>query len=359
MPMTENSLTRGKVADYYGKVLRTKNDLKTTACCSMETMPGYMQEPLKLIDDEIQKKFYGCGAPFPLVLKGMTILDLGCGTGRDCYILSYLVGESGEVVGVDMTEEQLEVANRHLPSQMERFGYQKINVTFHKGYIEDLKSMGLPDSHFDIVISNCVVNLSPDKDSVLKEVYRVLKEGGEFFFSDVYSDRRLPQWAKKDPVLLGECLGGALYWKDFERMARRTGFFDPRVVSSNRINLHDKEIIEKIGFAQFCSVTYRLFKLPQLEDACEDYGQVAKYKGTIEESPHQFALDDHHIFTKDKLMLVCSNTALMLSKTRFKKHFEIIGDLSTHHGLFTGCSETPLIKGDVKTQSGFTPGGCC
>ena len=164
MSIAVHKLSREKVADYYGKVLKTKNDLKTTACCSIDTMPAYMQEPLKLIHSEIQEKFYGCGAPFPLVLKGMKILDLGCGTGRDCYVLSCLVGEEGEVVGVDMTDEQLDVARRHLPEQMQRFGYKKPNVKFHKGYIEDLKSLGLPDSHFDIVISNCVVNLSPDKN---------------------------------------------------------------------------------------------------------------------------------------------------------------------------------------------------
>lgn len=358
MPIAEKKMTQEKVADYYGKVLKTKDDLKTTACCSIETMPAYMQEPLKLIDDEIQQKFYGCGAPFPLVLDGMKILDLGCGTGRDCYILSYLVGESGEVTGVDMTEEQLEVANRHLPVQMKKFGFKKPNVRFYKGYIEDLSTIGLPDGYFDIVISNCVVNLSPDKESVLREVHRVLKKGGEFFFSDVYADRRLPEWARHDVVLLGECLGGALYWKDFERLARKTGFIDPRVVSSTRINLHDKEVIDKIGFAQFCSVTYRLFKLPELEDACEDYGQTAVYKGTIGASPHQFQLDDHHVFVKGKPLPVCSNTAFMLSETRFHPHFEIRGDLAAHFGLFAGCGETPLIKADGGAGTS-SPGGCC
>jgi len=348
------TLTHQKVSDYYGKVLQTKKDLKTSACCTLDQMPAYVQEPLKLIEDEIQMKFYGCGAPIPLVLDGMKVLDLGCGTGRDCFILSYYVGEEGEVVGVDMTDEQLEVGNRYLPVQMEKFGYKKPNVRFVQGYIEDLNAMDLPDSYFDIVISNCVVNLSPDKPSVLKEVFRVLKEGGEFFFSDVYADRRLPQWAKEDPVLLGECLGGALYWKDFERLARKTGFNDPRIFACSKIDLLDQETRDKIGFAHFNSITYRLFKLSGLEDACEDYGQIAQYKGTVKESPHRFILDNHHVFESGKPMLVCSNTAGMLQDTRLSKHFEITGNLSTHYGLFAGCGETPLSDSSDKPA-----GGCC
>jgi len=358
MPTKQNELTREKVSQYYGKILQAKSDLKTSACCALEKLPVYVQEPLKLIEEEIQNKFYGCGSPIPLVLEGMKVLDLGCGTGRDCFVLSYHVGEEGEVVGVDMTDELLEIANKYLMTQTEKFGYQKPNIRFIKGYIEDLASLGLPDNYFDIVISNCVVNLSPDKESVLKEVYRVLKKGGEFFFSDVYSDRRLPSWAKEDPVLLGECLGGALYWKDFERLVKTIEFGDPRIFTSSRIDLFDQETIDKIGFAQFCSVTYRLFKLPQLEDACEDYGQIAKYKGSIKESPYQFRLDDHHLFEKDKPVPVCSNTVFMLSDTRFSEHFEIIGDISKHYGLFAGCGETPLIKVDGSSGK-VTPGGCC
>lgn len=348
------TLTHKKVSDYYGKVLQTKKDLKTNACCALDKLPAYVQEPLNLIEEEIQTKFYGCGSPIPLVLEGMKVLDLGCGTGRDCFVLSYFVGEKGEVVGVDMTEEQLEIANKYLPTQMETFGFKDPNVRFCLGFIEDLKSIDLPDGYFDVVISNCVVNLSPDKESIMNEVFRVLKEGGEFFFSDVYADRRLPQWARQDPVLLGECLGGALYWKDFERLSRNVGFTDPRIFACSKINLLDQETIDKIGFAHFNSITYRLFKLKELEDACEDYGQSAIYMGTIKESPHHFILDNHHVFEKGKPMLVCSNTANMVSQTRFKKHFEVHGNLSTHYGLFQGCGEAP-----VATDSDQPVGGCC
>jgi len=351
MPETDHNTTREKVSEYYGKILKTKQDLKTSACCTLDKLPAYVREPLKMIEEEVQTKYYGCGTPFPLVLDGMNILDLGCGTGRDCFVLSYLAGEKGEVVGIDMTDQQLQIANKYLSLQMKKFGYQKPNVRFYKGYIEDLAAVGLPDGYFDVVVSNCVVNLSPDKEAVLREVCRVLKDGGEFFFSDVYADRRLPAWAKEDPVLLGECLGGALYWKDFIRLAQKTGFKDPRVFACSKIDLFDAETIAKVGFAEFDSITYRLFKLPRLEDACEDYGQTAIYQGTIKESPHKFILDDHHVFEKGKPVLVCSNTAAMLQDTRFGPHFKITGDLLTHYGIFAGCGELPAGRQDV--------GGCC
>lgn len=335
---------RVMVKDYYGKTISSRTDLKTGACCDISSIPLYIRKTTSLLESEIVDRFYGCGSPIPLELNGKAVLDLGCGTGRDSYILSYLVGEKGLVVGVDMTDEQLEVANKYIAIQMKRFGFKKINIKFIKGYIEDLKAIGLEDGTFDIVVSNCVVNLSPRKDLILSEVYRVLKNGGEFFFSDVYVDRRLPDWARKDPVLVGECLGGALYWKDFERIASKVGFIDSRVYSKRNIDLSNNDIKEKIGFANFASITYRLFKLDGLEDACEDYGQIAIYKGGIDNSRYEFKLDGSHVFLKGKPEPVCGNTALMLKKTRFGKYFDIRGDTKTHYGLFPGCGEKNLIE---------------
>ena len=342
--------TYKSVEEYYGKVLKTKEDLKTSACCSLSTVTEYIKEPLSKIEDEIIARFYGCGAPIPYVLEELKILDLGSGTGRDCYIMSYYVGEKGEVVGVDMTQEQLDVANKYKQKQMEKFGFKKLNVRFVKGYIEKLDELELEDNYFDLVISNCVINLSPDKEKVLKEVYRVLKPGGEFYFSDVYSDRRLPDWAMKDDILLGECLGGALYFNDFRRLSQKVGFNDPRILTKTSIDLKDKYVIDKIGFVNFDSITYRLFKIPELEDMCEDYGQVLTYLGTIKQLPHTYQLDNHHIFETGKPERVCSNTAMMIEKTRLKKHFKVQGDLTTHFGLFD-CSQESQNKSDE--------GSCC
>jgi arsenite methyltransferase len=109
-----------EVSEYYGSTLQRSNDLKTNACCTIQTYPDYIQAPLSMIHEEVSSKYYGCGLALPLELKGRRILDLGSGSGRDCYIASHLVGQEGYVVGVDMTDEQLAVANRHIGYDMEK-----------------------------------------------------------------------------------------------------------------------------------------------------------------------------------------------------------------------------------------------
>ena len=137
------------------------------------------------VHSEVKTRYYGCGLVVPDQLAGLRILDLGCGAGRDCYMLSQWVGSTGRVVGVDMTDEQLAVAKKYIEWHRQRHGYSEANVEFYKGYIERLSDLDFPDNSFDIIVSNCVINLSPDKEAVLKEAYRILKPGGELFFSDV------------------------------------------------------------------------------------------------------------------------------------------------------------------------------
>lgn len=214
-----------QVRAYYGAILEGSDDLKTNAtCCSESAPPKYVRDVMPLIADEVMERFYGCGSPIPPALEGCTVVDLGCGVGRDVYVLSKLVGPQGRVIGVDMTPSQLAVAERHRSGQAERFGFDASNVDFRCGYIEDLAELGIEDGTVDLVVSNCVINLTPFKEQVLREVFRVLKPGGELFFADVFCDRRLPDEVKDDPVLRGECLGGALYFDDFRRMMARVGF---------------------------------------------------------------------------------------------------------------------------------------
>jgi SAM-dependent methyltransferase len=321
------------VQNYYGQVLKSSQDLKTSACCTLDAMPWHVRPFLADLHPEVVSRYYGCGSPLPPALEGCTVLDLGCGSGRDCYLLSRLVGETGKVIGVDMTEEQLEVARRHCDWHAERYGYAQSNVEFMQGYIEDLATAGIADNSIDVVVSNCVINLSPDKERVLAEIFRVLKPGGEIYFSDVYADRRIPQALKIEPVLLGECLGGALYWEDFRRIMQDLGCPDVRVIKENPITLEDPEVAAKIGMVNFRSVTIRAFKM-SLEDRCEDFGQVAIYKGTLAEHPHAFDLDDHHHFETGRPLRVCGNSSDMLGSSRYGKHFELVGDKSTHFGLF-------------------------
>ncbi|TXK99213.1 methyltransferase type 11 [Methylococcaceae bacterium CS5] len=293
----------------------------------------HLRSLLSDLHPEVVARYYGCGTPLPPALDGATVLDLGCGRGRDCYMLSRLVGESGRVIGIDMTEEQLAIAKEHCDWHAERYGYASSNVEFKQGYMEDLAAAGVADNSVDLVVSNCVINLSPDKRQVLSEILRVLKPGGEIYFSDVYADRRIPQALKMEPVLLGECLAGALYWEDFRRIMQELGCPDVRIVKENSIALEDEEVEAKIGMVKFRSVTIRVFKMP-LEDRCEDFGQLATYKGSIAEHPHAFDLDDHHHFETGKPLRVCGNTYDMLALSRYVEHFELSGDKSTHFGLF-------------------------
>ena len=347
--MTEQSHI-DKVKNYYGHVLANKNDLKTTACCVGESLPPYLSEIVSKIHNDVKAKFYGCGVPVPGNLEGLTVLDLGSGSGRDAYLFSALVGEEGKVLGVDMTQEQLEVAQQYQEFHQKAFGHSSSNVKFTQGYIEDLASADVSDNSVDLVVSNCVINLSPDKERVFSEIFRVLKPGGELYFSDVYTDRRLSEELRTDPVVLGECLGGALYVEDFRRILEKVGCSDYRQVSNSVIEVTNPEIKRKTGNANFYSITYRAFKL-DLEDRCEDYGQVATYKGSIEEYPNHFALDEHHFFETGRPMLVCSNTADMLSKTRFKEHFQVT-EKKEHFGLFD-CGPGAGVTGQADSAA------CC
>jgi len=323
--------TKQDVQEYYGETLESSDDLKTSACCPIDAMPKNIRPYLKNIHDEVTSKFYGCGSPIPPLLDNKIVLDLGCGTGRDCYILSQIVGADGRIIGIDMTDEQLNVANKHMGYHMDKFGYSEPNVLFKKGFIEDLSF--LDDNSVDAVVSNCVINLSSEKEAVFKEVFRVLKPGGELYFSDVFADRRIPQELAEDKVMLGECLGGALYTEDFRRIMQSVGCADFRAVSKGPIAIDDPEIIEKAGYINFSSITIRAFKC-DFEDICENYGQAAIYKGTIKDFPHSFALDDHHEFKTGLPYPICGNTFKMLGETRYAEHFDLIGDFSKHYGIF-------------------------
>jgi len=343
------------VQDYYGRQLQHTGDLKTSACCDASALPGWLKPLLARIHPEVLARYYGCGLVCPPLLEGCRVLDLGCGSGRDVYALAQLAGAGGEVIGVDMTKEQLAVAECHRAFHADAFGFD--NVRFIHGYIEQLDELGLERESFDVIVSNCVVNLSPDKDAVLASVQRLLKPGGEFYFSDIYADRRVPDAVRNDPVLYGECLGGALYWNDFLRLAQRHGFADPRLVEDRPLAITDPALAARTGNVRFFSATYRLFKLDGLESACEDYGQAVIYRGTLPEHPQGFKLDKHHDIETGRVFPVCGNTWRMLHDTRFKAHFEFVGDFSRHFGLFTGCGGG--LPFDTATAPSGQTGSCC
>jgi hypothetical protein len=171
----------------------------------------------------------------------------------------------------------------------------------------------------------------------------------------VYADRRVPQELVEDPVLYGECLSGALYWNDFLKLSKKVGFADPRLVEDRPLGIENAEVEALIGHINFYSVTYRLFKIPALEAACEDYGQAVIYHGTIEQHPEAFELDQHHRMETGKEFQVCGNTWLMLHESRFREHFDFIGNRDTHYGIFEGCgTAVPFSSAESQTKT-----SCC
>jgi SAM-dependent methyltransferase len=369
--------TREIVSAYYGQQLSSSADLRTSACCDADAVPLWLRPLLARLHPEVTSRYYGCGLVCPLLLDGCRVLDLGCGAGRDVYLLSQLVGPQGSVVGVDMTPEQLEVARRHQAHHATAFGFD--NVRFLEGTIESLEALPFESGSFDVIVSNCVVNLSTDKAAVLSNVRRLLRPGGEFYFSDVYADRRLDPSLRSHPVLYGECLGGALYWNDLLALARRAGFADPRVVSHRPLEILDPELAALLGEVRFQSVTLRLFALDDLEETCEDHGQAVIYRGTIADHPHRFVLDAGHAMETGRIFPLCGNSFRMLAETRFAPHFSLIGDATRHYGPFPGCGVrspfqhlVPGPAGGLREQESAAPqtettsapvsgssGGCC
>ncbi|CAL1570380.1 unnamed protein product [Knipowitschia caucasica] len=336
------------VKKYYGSQLGSSCDLQTSAatCNKSSSMPQNVRGALSLVHPEVIEKFFGCGLPFPAKLQGCKVLDLGSGSGRDCFAFSKLVGPNGHVTGIDMTEEMITVSQQYVKYHQDKFGYCKPNVTFIHGYMEKLRESGLQNDSFDVVLSNCVICLCPDKWSVLSEAYNVLKEGGELYFSDLYASKPVPDDMKQDAVLWGEGMAGALYWQDFVSLALKVGFSAPYLVSASNIIVYNDELKAKTGDIQYASATYRLFKLPK-SPLCA--GAEVTYKGTIEEFQDELNFDSSHSFKKTVPNKVKGEMALILQTSRFSPDFniEILDTPSTCSGSSQQlCHLSPFLLAD-------------
>ncbi|XP_037351750.1 arsenite methyltransferase [Talpa occidentalis] len=336
------------VQDYYGQVLKKSADLQTNACVTpARQVPKHIREALQNVHEEVTLRYYGCGIVVPECLENCWILDLGSGSGRDCYALSQLVGEKGHVTGIDMTEGQVDVAKKYIAYHMERYGFQTPNVTFVHGYIEKLKEAGIKNESYDIVISNCVINLVPDKQKVLQEVYRVLKHGGELYFSDVYASLELPEEIRKHKVLWGECLGGALYWKDLAALAQKIGFCSPRLVTAHLITIQNKELESVTGDCRFVSATFRLFKLPKTGPAkrCQ-----VIYNGGLTGHEKELIFDANFTFKEGEIVEVDEETAAILKNSRFAQDFLIrpIGEKLPTSGSCSTLESKDIIMDPFK-----------
>ncbi|MBI4180678.1 MAG: arsenite methyltransferase [Chloroflexi bacterium] len=216
---------RKAVREHYGERAR-----QVTSCCSTTTRrPGhaeklYSREELSGLPQSVTDVVAGCGNPTALasLRKGEVVLDLGSGGGIDCFLAANAVGQSGKVIGVDMTPEMLQLARDNAEKM------QVTNVEFRLGEIE---SLPVADNSVDVVISNCVINLSPDKARVFKEVYRVLKPGGKVMVSDMVLLRELPESVRNDMAVWAGCVGGASLKEEYLATIVAAGFKEVEIVS--------------------------------------------------------------------------------------------------------------------------------
>jgi len=340
------------VRRYYGETLRATADLRTDACCDATAVPDRAKPLLARIHRDVTARYYGCGTVLPEAIGGATVLDLGCGTGRDVYLLAQLVGPEGRVIGVDMTPEQLATARETLPWHQAAFGAACPQIEFHDGLIERLDALPIAPGSVDVIVSNCVVNLSPDKAAVLRGAARLLKPGGEMHFADVYADREIPPALRDDPVIKGECLGGALTPSDFAALAEAAGFHAPRLLTHRPLGISDAEIAAKLGGIRFVSATYRLFRgaEPRAADGAT-MAATARYLGSMAEAEGHFTLDHGTRLTAGERVAVDHDAARILRSARFAAHFDV-SDID---------GPAPARPGSDPFGAGSNPdlAGCC
>ncbi|MEO1330009.1 MAG: methyltransferase domain-containing protein [Pseudomonadota bacterium] len=354
---------RGLVQEYYGKTLARSEDLKTNACTTGAAPSARLGRLLDKLHEETRARYFGCGLVAPEGIEGARVLDLGCGAGRDVYLLAQMVGPDGFVTGVDMTAEQLEAAAAVKDWHMARFGYARPNVAFRQGYLEHLEDLPIAPGTIDVAISNCVINLVADKGACLRGLRRLMAPGGEFYFADVYADRPAPEAARRDPTLYGECLSGALEWGAFTRLASESGFAAPRLVSAAPIAPKDPALAEKLGGARFVSATCRLFAAEVGADARAETWS-ARYRGGVEGAEARLALDHAHAFERGVPTLVDGETASVLAQSRFAPFFDFApGDEAARSAIDEAAQAgRPTARSPFELLDAEAPqaaSGCC
>ncbi len=314
-------------------------------CCPVEYDPRY----LAAIPEEVLERDYGCGDPSRYLHKGETVLDLGSGTGKICFIAAQVVGPAGRVIGVDMTGEMLAVARRNAPLVAERLGYS--NVEFRRGRIQDLaldvdlldealerepvmsleallRAAALADElrltrpliaegSVDVVVSNCVLNLvdGQDKPRLFRDIYRVLRNGGRAVISDIVSDELVPLGMQQDPELWSGCISGAMTETGFLEAFEAAGFHGIRILERQR------EPWRTVDGIEFRSVTVEAFK--GKEGVCLERLQAVLYKGPFREVLD----DDGHRMKRGERYAVCDKTFRLYQREPYRSQFEFIEPL--------------------------------
>lgn len=341
-------------------------------CCPVQ----YNREFLKIIPQEVIEKDYGCGDPSAHVRPGETVLDLGSGTGKICFIAAQVVGAAGRVIGVDMTDDMLEVARRNAPVVAERLGFA--NVEFRKGRIQDLaldldaldaelranpiadansflrahelaaelrvRQPLVADESVDMVVSNCVLNLvEPSaKRTLFAEIFRVLRRGGRAVISDIVSDEEVPEELQRDPILWSGCLSGAFTEEGFVKAFEVAGFHGIRLLK------RDEQPWQTVNGIEFRSVTIEAFKGKQ--GPCLEHNQAVIYRGPFKEVLD----DDGHRLVRGRREAVCDKTFNLYKREPYAAHFEFVEPLTpvaTAEAKPFDCSrKTPRHPKETKGQ---------
>ncbi len=313
-----------------------------TLCCAVP----YNQDYLKIVPEEIIERDYGCGDPTPYVRPGDTVLDLGSGGGKVCYIAAQIVGPEGRIIGVDCNKEMLSLARRYRATVAERLGFA--NVDFRCGMIQDLRldldklseelachpvcnqqdwmrfraveerlrdeQPLVRDSSIDCVVSNCVLNLvrPDDRRQLFSEVCRVLKRGGRAVICDIVSDEDVPKHLQKDPQLWSGCISGA-YREDLLLKA-----FEEAGFHGIRISKRQEEPWRTVEGIEFRSLTIQAFKGKQ--GPCLERSQALAYRGPFKKVED----DDGHVFYRGERTAVCDKTFHLLQREPYTGMFEPI-----------------------------------
>jgi SAM-dependent methyltransferase len=305
-----------KVSDRYAKAASTGEQM----CCPTSYDMGHLKT---FIPEEVLKISYGCGTPAGLktVQTGETVLDIGSGGGIDCFEASRLVGPTGHVIGIDMTDTMLEIARKNAAAVAANLGYPASNVEFRKGLAD---AMPVEDGTIDLIISNCVINLAPDKRKVFQEMYRVAKPGGRFTISDIVADRIVPQYLVHDTQKWGDCLSGALPLTDYINGMAATGFLGIHLVKFS-----PWQVIDGI---HFFSVTLTGYKLPPVSTASSI--RYATLRG-----PFSRVVDERgRKYQRGIPQPIDADDVKLLSHPPFADHFILTADpvvLDNHDPLWT------------------------
>lgn len=360
-------------------------------CCPVDYDPRY----LEVIPPEVLERDYGCGDPSKHLKPGETVLDLGSGTGKICFIASQVVGPEGKVIGVDMTADMLAVARANAPVVAERVGFG--NVEFRRGHIQDLaldldlldEELGrspvtcadalfqadrlrrelrasrplVADESVDVVVSNCVLNLvaGQEKEQLFREIFRVLRVGGRAVISDIVADEEVPEALQKDAELWSGCISGALTEEGFLRAFQDAGFYGLRILE------RQAEPWRTVAGIEFRSVTVEAFKGKQ--GACWERNQAVVYLGPFKEVLD----DDGHRMERGRRYAVCDKTYRLYGQRPYRDSFAFVDprvDIPLDEATAFDCSRTALrhpreTKGldyQETTEAQATccgPGECC